>query len=124
MEGQKYEKIVKLYYQNKIKEITFKDNWIEQPLFYNNPNKSIRFLLESKLEQRKYDLIKNVFFDIFYEYGNMITLVYADKGINHRKIKEYFKYNSLKKMLKEYYNSKLDPTWLVINKPYYVAYLS
>lgn len=84
MEGQKYEKIVKLYYRNKIKQITFKENWIEQPLFYNNPNKSIRFLLESKLEQRKYDLIKNVFFDIFYEYGNMITLVYADKGINHR----------------------------------------
>ena len=80
MEGQKYEKIVKLYYRNKIKQITFKENWIEQPLFYNNSNKSIRFLLESKLEQRKYDLIKNVFFDIFYEYGNMITLVYADKA--------------------------------------------
>lgn len=117
-------KLKKLYYQDRIKEIMFEGNWIEVPLFYNNNGKSIRFLLESKLEQKKYDLISNVFYDIFYKYGDIIVMAHGDRGINHRNVKEYFKFNSLRRIIKIHYNSKLDPKWVVLKKPYCVAYLS
>lgn len=117
-------KIDKLYYKNKIIDYMFNDNFIECPLFYNNTGKSIRFLLEGKLEQKKYDLIINVFYDIFYKFGNMVCVSFGDKGVDTSVIKKYYRILSLKKIVKVFYNSKLDPDYFVINKPFYIAYLS
>ena len=117
-------KIKKLYYIDKIPKYMFEDNFIECPLFYNNEGKSIRFLLESKLEQRKYELITNVFYDVFYKYGDMVCVAFGDKGSNMSGVKKYFKIFSFKKITKKIYNSKLDPKYFVINKPFYIAYVS
>lgn len=117
-------KIKKSYYKDRIQSIMFEENWIEVPLFYNNAGKSIRFLLESKLEQDKYNLIINILYDVFYKYGDIIIIAFGDKGINHRGVYDYFKLFSLKKMFKKHYESKLDPTWVCFEKPYYVSYLS
>lgn len=117
-------KTKKLYYIDKIPKYMFEDNFIECPLFYNNEGKSIRFLLESKLEQRKYELITNVFYDVFYKYGDMVCVAFGDKGYNMSGVKKYFKIFSLKKITKKFYNSKLDPKYFVINKPFYIAYVS
>lgn len=123
----------KLYYNNRIINYMFNDNFIEVPVFYNNIGKSIRFSLESKLEQRKYKLITNLFDDIFYKYGDMIIIVFGDtdpkhrifRDINPKLAKKYFKSFSLKKITKKvYYKTKKNPDYFVIDSPFYIAYLS
>lgn len=125
-------KLKRLYYKDRIKKYLFNDNFIEVPVFYNNDGKSIRFLLESKLESRKYELITGIIYDVFYKYGSMISVGFGDKGPNHglfrgispKLMKKYYKKYSLKRLVKAYYVSRLDPTYVTIDRPYYIAYYS
>ena len=106
-------------YINNLLKFIFVKNWIELPVYYNNPNKVLRFDFESKPETDCIDMIKKVFDDLFYLSSEMIVVFYGSKHINWKSGKKYFKFFSLKKITKKEYKSKdsdLDD-W---DKPYIV----
>ena len=55
---------------------------------------------------------------------NLVCVSFGDKGVKTSIIKKYYRKLSLKKIVKVFYNSKLDSNYFVINKPFYTAYLS
>lgn len=71
---------VKFEYNDILKEYLFKNNWIEAPLYYNNPGKTLRFDLISKPETESAEKIFSVFDDLFTDGSDMFVVFYGGGG--------------------------------------------
>ena len=94
------------YSQESFESFILDRNWIEPPLFYNNEGKELRFDLVSKPEGESYRKINQFFDDLFTEGSYVYIVFYGSKDINWKIGKNYFKLFSLKRILKQSYNSK------------------
>ena len=86
----------------------FDRNWIEPPLFYNNPSKVLRFNLISQPECESYKLLCNSFDDVFAIGSDVYIVFYGTKDRSWKGGKHYFKPFSFKKLLRKSYESRDD----------------
>lgn len=79
-------------------EFMFKENWLEVPFYFNNPEKTLRFDLESMGELESKELVDKILSEVFVEDSYMY---FADtKPISGLRIHVYFKVAKRKHVIK------------------------